>query len=276
MPVLHSRPAVSVLMGVRYTKPGLGHLERAVVSVLEQTYSNLELIICTYGCTQAALKCLERFAQKDPRIHLLCGRSPGTLAQNLNDCLAQAHGSYIARMDDDDFSHPDRLETQLAFLNTHSDIAFVGCNAILRCAGKKVGMRALPEFPMVRDFYMTQPFLHPTLIFRREVLIAVEGYSEGKHQVLCEDYDLLLRLYAKGHRGANLQETLFDYTIPLRVKGNRKMCHRWNESVTRWKRFQELKLFPKALPWVIKPLAVGLLPERLLIELKKTVGSGEC
>ena len=125
------------------------------------------------------------------------------------------------------------------------------------------------QYPQVHDFYLTQPYIHPTLIFRKTVIEAVNGYSEDKSVILCEDYDLLLRIYAKGFFGANLQEYLFDYTIPTMVKGNRKMRHRWNEVVTRWNRFYELGILPGALPYVVKPIAVGLMPESILKRVKK-------
>ena len=105
-------------------------------------------------------------------------------------------------------------------------------------------------------------------MLRRECLEAVGNYSEEKSVLLCEDYDLLLRLYAKGYQGANLQEILFDYTVPPTAKGNRRMRHRWNESVTRWRRFGEMGLLPGALPYVVKPLVVGMLPEKLLRKVK--------
>ena len=116
---------------------------------------------------------------------------------------------------------------------------------------------------------MVQPYIHPTLLFRREALAAVGGYSEEKHCILCEDYDLLLRLYAQGYSGANLQERLFDYTVPATAKGSRRMCHRWNEAVTRYRRFRQLGVLPGALPYVVKPLAVGLLPEPILRRWKE-------
>ena len=86
--------------------------------------------------------------------------------------------------------------------------------------------------------------------------------------MLCEDYDLLLRLYEKGFRGANLQECLFDYTLPETAKGSRRMRHRWNEVVTRFQRFRALGRLPKALPYVVKPIVVGLLPEKFLEKVK--------
>ena len=269
-----NEPMVSVIMGIRYQLEDLIPLKRAVSSILDQTYRNLELLICEYNSTAPAKAWLAELAQQDCRIRLPQGREPGHLPQNLNDCLAAAKGTYIARMDDDDFSYSERLKKQMAYLDIHREIAFVGCNVNLHRAGAQVGQRTFPEFPSTRDFYMTQPFLHPALVFRREALDAVDWYSEDKHCVLCEDYDLLLRLYAKEFRGANLQEVLMDYTIPATAKGNRTMGHRWNETVTRYRRFRELKALPGALPWVVKPLAVGFMPESLLGKLKKQYGTG--
>ena len=102
-----------------------------------------------------------------------------------------------------------------------------------------------------------------------EALEAVGGYSEDRHCLLCEDYDLLLRLYAKGFTGRNLPERLLIYTLPSTAKGSRTIVHRWNETVTRWRRFRELGVLGRAWPYVCKPLAVGLLPEHLLRRLKE-------
>lgn len=99
--------------------------------------------------------------------------------------------------------------------------------------------------------------------------MSVGGYSEDPHTVLCEDYDILLRLYAQGFLGANVQELLLDYTVPKSAKGNRTMRHRFNEAITRWRRFQELGILPQTLPYVLKPIAVGMIPDFLLKKVKK-------
>ena len=114
---------------------------------------------------------------------------------------------------------------------------------------------------------MTQPYIHPTLFLRREALEAVNGYCEEPYCDHCEDYDLLLRLYAAGMRGMNLQQILLLYNAPD-ARGNRTMRHRFNESYTRWKRFGQMRLFPRAFPYVIKPIAAGLLPTPILRRLK--------
>ncbi len=261
-------PIVSVVMGVLYKRENLDLLKRSISSILDQTFFDFELIICDDGSTPEACLYLEECSKKDERIKLVRPGDKFDLASKLNACIRVAKGKYIARMDDDDYSLPERFAKQVEFLDKNLDVAFVGCNVALNKEGLIVGERILPEYPKVKDFYMTQPFVHPTLVFRREALEAVGGYSEDKRQFLCEDYDMLLRLYAKGYRGANIQEKLLEYTIPVKAKNNRKMSHRWNETVTRYKRFKELGVLVKAFPYVVKPLVVGLMPEFLLKAVK--------
>lgn len=263
------KPLISVLMGVYYHKADLAPLERSVRSILTQTYRNFELLICDGGSSLEATQLLDLLAAEDKRIRLIREEIPADLAHKLNACLRYARGELVARMDDDDFSYPERFARQIECLEGHPHISFVGCNVGLRLEGRLTGKRLFPQFPNVKDFYMTQPFIHPTLMFRSDVLRYVGGYSEDTHCVLCEDYDLLLRLYAVGFCGANIQEVLFDYTIPASAHGSRRMCHRWNETMTRWRRFRELGVLPEAVPYVLKPLVVGMIPARLLEKIKE-------
>ena len=266
-------PSVSVLMGVFYQRKDLTMLRRSVDSILRQNWEDFELLICDSGSLQEASRLLEEYARKDNRVRLLHSSGRYDLAAKLNVCLREARGRYIARMDDDDCSDTDRLSRQLQALEDHSEIAFVGCNVRLFQGDNCVGVRMMPAQPEIKDFYLVQPFIHPTLVFRREALEAVKGYSEDPRQLLCEDYDLLLRLYAAGYRGMNLREPLLDYTIPLTAKGNRKMKHRWNEAVTRYQRFRQLGVLPGAAPYILKPLVVQLIPERLFGWLKSKNGA---
>lgn len=261
-------PLISVLMGVYYQKPDISFLERSVLSILDQTFSDLELLICDDGSAASASRYLDSLIQQDDRIRLIRPGRCFHLAEKLNACLAEARGTFLARMDDDDYSYPERFSKQVDALKSHSEIAFIGTNAQLFCNGKPAGKRALPEWPNIDDFLFTQPYIHPALMFRREALLSVGGYSESPICILCEDYDLLLRLYAKGYQGKNLQEELLIYTLPGTAKGSRKIWHRWNETVTRYRRFRELGILPKAFPYVIKPLAVGLIPEPVLKRIK--------
>jgi len=265
-------PRISVLMGVYYRREDTALLRRSVESILSQSLNDFEFLICDDGSIDPAKLLLEDYARRDRRIRLIRPGDKLDLASKLNACLRQAGGVYIARMDDDDYSHPERFKKELDVLEKKPEVAFVGCNVRLCVDGKSAGERVLPAEPGIRDFYFVQPYIHPSLMFRREVLEAVGGYSEDPRQRLCEDYDLLLRLCARGFRGENIQETLLDYSIPASAKGNRNMIHRWNETVTRYARFRELGVFPGALAYVIKPLAVGLIPERILKRMKESHG----
>lgn len=262
-------PLISVIMGVYYHRESLTYLERSVRSILTQSEADFEFLICDDGSSEDAKHLLDSLAEEDVRICLLRPGGMLALPQKLNYCLSQASGAYIARMDDDDYSHSGRFARQITFLESHPETAFVGCNVNLFQNGNAVGQRFFPELPKVSDFYFSQPYIHPSVILRRDAIMSVNGYSEDKHCILCEDYDLFLRLYAAGYQGANLQEILFDYTVPASGQSSRRMRHRWNETVTRWRRFRELKVLPRALPYVVKPLLVGLIPTGILERLRK-------
>lgn len=262
-------PLISVLMGVYHPPDNIELLERSVRSILTQTVQNFEFLICDDGSSREAVRFLDTAASRDQRIRLIRQGNLFSLPVKLNACLREANGRWIARMDDDDYSAPQRFQIQLAYLEEHPEISFAGSNVSLRKKGQIIGEQRFPEYPSVQDFYFRQPFIHPSLVFRREALLEIGGYSEDKRCVLCEDYDLLLRLYAAGYTGANVQQLLLEYSLPATAKGSRRMRHRWNETVTRYRRFRDLRLLPQALPYVMKPLAVGLLPNPLLAGMKR-------
>lgn len=263
------RPLISVLMGVLYRRDSINLLERSIHSIQDQTYSNWELLICDDGSTRMAHRYIEEAATQDTRVRLVRGCPKTDLASKLNWCLKAANGTYVARMDDDDFSYPERFAVQMEYLREKPQAAFVGCATQLERDEKPVGTRKLPARPVVKDFLFAQPFLHPTLIFRREALETVGGYCEEPRCLGCEDYDLLLRLYEAGYCGENIQEPLFTYTLPPVGSKKRTMALRWNEVKTRCVRFRALRLLPGAFPYVVKPVIVGLMPPRMLKWIKK-------
>lgn len=273
---MHSEPLplLSVAMGVCYRRPDLALLERSVRSILAQTYTNLEFLICQNGSSEAACRFLEALAAEDSRLQLIDGTGANTLAQKLNRCIQSARGYWVARMDDDDFSEPERLEHQMSYLLQHPECAFVGCQVRLVQEGREIEPRHLPERPDLHDFLFTQPYIHPTLVFRKEALDTVNGYCEAARCVGCEDYDLLLRLYGHGCSGVNLKHVYFSYTVPPARAGNRTFRMRCNEMRTRFVLFRRLGLLPQAFPYVVKPVLVGLLPKAVLPKLKALRHSG--
>lgn len=260
-------PLVSVIMGVRYRRDDLSLLERSVQSILDQTLRNFEFLICEWDSTEAAKARIERFEAEDERVHLINGSGADTLAAKLNRCLKQAKGRYIARMDDDDFSHPERFEKQIRFLQQKTNCGFVG-SWVRECDGDTEAIRRLPERPILEDFRITLPFVHPTLMFRKNEIQQVGGYSENAFQIGCDDYDLLFRMYVRGCQGANIPEALLNYSVEnsqLNRKPYRAFLH---EFCTRVSCYKMAGLLPRWWIWAVKPLIAGAIPRRLLYRIK--------
>ena len=123
--------------------------------------------------------------------------------------------------------------------------------------------------PGKKDFLMTLPFVHASLMLRREVLEDAGGYDAGRGTRRSEDYDLLMRLYAAGCRGENLDEPLYFIRRDEDTYRRRKYRYRLNETLVKWRGFSRLGLMPRALPYVLKPLAAGLVPRDALERMKK-------
>lgn len=262
-------PIISVIMGA-YQIEKLSTFDKAITSILSQTLTQLEFIICDDGSTDSTWDLLSQYARKDVRIRLLHNEQNQGLAFTLNRCIQASRGQYIARQDADDISTPDRLEKQLAFLRTHKTIQFVGCHVVLWDEHGQWGKRCFPELPTAKDFLFTMPFVHGALMFRKESLQKANGYRVAKETRRAEDYDLLMRMYALGMRGYNIQESLYEFCEDQAAQKRRKYCYRIDEAIVRWKGFSALHLLPYGIPYVIKPLLVGLLPKRVLRFLKRS------
>lgn len=114
---------ISILMAT-YNREKL--LQRAIDSVLNQTYKNWELIICDDCSTDNSYKLLENYRNKHSNIKLIKNEKNIGLTKSLNKLLEQVSGSFIARLDSDDYYHPEKLEKQINFLEINKDIDFVG------------------------------------------------------------------------------------------------------------------------------------------------------
>lgn len=264
-------PRLSVIMSV-YNIEKLEIFDQAMQSVLNQTMRDYEFIICDDGSTDATDSCLRHWAGRDSRIRLLKNYRNEGLASALNRCIEAARGDFIARQDADDISLYRRFELQLKFLEKYLDIAFVGSNVILFNKNGDWGERFFPLFPGPRDFLFTMPFVHGALLFRKQSLLDARGYRVAKETRRAEDYDMLMRLYAMGMRGANIQQPLYRFLEDMNAMNRRKYRYRIDEAKVRFLGFRALGLFPGGFPYVVKPLIVGLIPARGLKKLKMIVG----
>lgn len=262
-------PTVSIIMGV-YNCKDYSMLRKSVESVLQQTYEDYEFIICDDGSTNDTLKELENIAQSDSRIKIISYDKNCGLNHALNCCLAESQGKYIARQDDDDISKPERLEKQVRFLDENPEYTIVGTCADVFDDKGIWGEYIVPEKPQKDDFLWNSPFMHPTTMMRKAELLW-GGYREAKETRRCEDYDLFMNLYAQGYKGYNIQEKLYYYRIVRDEKNkHRPMKYRVDEMIVRFRGYKNMGMLLKGMPYVFKPVIIGLIPQSVLKQIKQS------
>lgn len=170
--------SVSIIMGVYNPRNPVRFL-RAVHSIIEQSLTDWELLLCDDGSDAAHTAVIRRAARLDSRIRILRTEENRGLAYALNNGIRHAAGEFIARMDDDDLSEPDRLRIQAAFLRSHPHYQWVGSNAQLIDDYGVWGFQRMPERPQAKDFLFNSPFIHPTVMFRRQTLVCSGGLLHG-------------------------------------------------------------------------------------------------
>lgn len=182
-------PDVSVLMPIHN---GQRYLEESVRSLHDQTLRSWELVAVLDRCTDNTRKILE--SAKDTRIRIVDARAAGMVAA-LNDGLQLCRADLVARFDVDDICEPTRLAAQRAYLREHPDIGVVGSSATLIDAdGRSVGVRAVVSgrAPVARRLLWRNALIHPSVMFRREAVLSLGGYSLACGRA--EDYELWLRV----------------------------------------------------------------------------------
>lgn len=260
---------ISVIMGI-YNSRSKDILKQALNSILNQTYRGFELIICDDGSTNDCIKWAKDICKDDKRVKFIENKQNKGLAYTLNYCLEEAKGEYIARMDDDDESHLDRFEKQMNFLDNNPEISLVGSNANLFDFNGEWGVLKYPEYIEKRDFLYNSPIVHSSIMARREAFDLVNGYRDLKKTLRVEDYDLFMRMFAKGIKMYNFNEPLIEYREDKESIKKRKFKYRFNEMYVRYHGFKELKILNlKNYIYVIKPLIAGLIPNKILRRLKK-------
>lgn len=200
---MKSDPAVSVLMPV-YN--GDRYLGEAIESILNQSFTDFEYIIVEDGSSDNTPSILKDYAAQDSRIVLINNEQNLGLPKSLNKGLSYARGRYVARMDADDISLPERLKTQIEFMEKHPNIGALG-TAVRRIdsEGRPIKTMVLPTHHGVILWRLCfgTPFVHPTMLIRRELLTKVNGYDVDFANA--QDRELWQRLSAAS-RLANLPD----------------------------------------------------------------------
>ncbi len=200
-------PLVSVLMPVYKTAP---YLREAMGSMLSQTFADFELIVLDDCSPDNAEEILD--AYDDPRIVRYKGEKNAGLSNVLNVGIGMARGKYIARMDSDDISLPNRLQIQVDCLEKHSEIDLVSVGMQLFGTKESVWIREQNPEKVKIEALFHSPVLHASSMWRKD---SFEQHGLRFHQemVPAEDYDLWTRAMLKGLKLVNLPEVLYEYRI---------------------------------------------------------------
>lgn len=261
---------VSVIMAVYNAGDGKA-LKQAVSSVLAQKYENYELIICDDGSTDDTWEILQQISKWSDKVKVIHNEENRKAGYARNTAIRAATGEYIAIMDADDLIKENRLSLQAEFLNQNRAYGFVGSKGefFIERPGDDGECYWFCEKPQPRDFLFSLPFVHASIMFRKQVLDVVGGYDCSKMAVRAEDYDMLLRIYGNGFRGANINEVLYYIRRDAEQYKRRKYRYRFHEAYIKYRGYKKMGLMPKAFLYVIKPLIVGLIPVRFMKRIQK-------
>ena len=200
-------PTVSVVLSVRN---GGSDLPQALGTILNQSFTDFELIAIDNGSTDETGAYLDGIA--DPRVRVFHQADAG-LAAALNRGISLARGRYIARQDHDDLADPSRIAKQVEFLDAHPDHALVGTRAEIWIGDTPSGrFHDHPtEDEILRfDLLLNNPFVHSSVMIRKSALDRVGVYTMDRARQPPEDYELWSRI-SRHYRVANLAERLTVY-----------------------------------------------------------------
>ena len=209
-------------------------VEKAIDSILAQTYENWVMIICDDGSTDGTLEILHRYEREFPgKFVIIQNEKNSKLPYSLNHCLQYVQTELVARMDGDDWSTPDRFEKQVAFLKAHPEYDLVGTGVTVFDGEKKIAsIVKIPE-PTKQTMLKENAFSHATIMTYKRVYDALEGYSLDPTAERVEDVDLWCRFLAAGFRGYNLPDELYVILEDVNAAKRRTFRARLNSARTR-------------------------------------------
>lgn len=245
----------------------------AVESILEQTWTDFDFIIIDNCSTDASFEILGEYAAKDQRIRLHRNEQNMGFVYSLNRGNQLAAGEYVARMDADDISTPDRLDKQMRFLLDNPDIDVVtswngqfdtdpeDVQFVIKSPATHEELSRVARF---RD-----PISHPACIYRRSAVLAVGGYQE---RGTLEDWLLWASMMQNGSRFACIQEVLYKFRRDDKFAPRRRGWRRAKLHAALQGEFRRMGFisFPEYVRNVIFRVATCLLPNSVTVLLRNS------
>src|SRR3990167_2130806 len=217
---------ISVIMPV---KNGAETIEVALQSILNQTFQDFEIIVIDDHSTDNTVNIVNALAEKTGKIRIIKnGKSLG-VTTSLNLALQNAKYEYVARMDADDESLPDRLKLQHDYLQKNPNIAVVGGQVLFMGSTSQhdYHLRYETNSELIKkEMLKNNQLSHPAVMYRKSVILQLGGYRDFFKNA--EDYDLWLRLLRHSYEISNLDTLIIRYNLSI---GGATIANRWIQYV---------------------------------------------
>jgi glycosyltransferase involved in cell wall biosynthesis len=207
-------PKITVLMPVYNGAP---YLNEAMESILQQSFTDFEFLIINDGSTDASVRIINSYT--DHRIRLIENPRNIGLVYTLNRGIDLAKGEFLARMDCDDISLPERLAKQLTFMERHLEVGACGSWVEYFMGGQLVLQLPINDAEIKRALPLYNPMAHPAVMIRTAIIRSSQLYYDPEYKDV-EDYEFWTRL-ATITCFANLPEILLKYRIHPEQIGRR-------------------------------------------------------
>lgn len=259
---MESIPAISVIMSV---KNGARTLDKCMKSLLNQTFSDFEIIVCDDGSTDDTLAKLSFYMNLDPRVRVLQNIQSKGLAYSLNRCIEESKSNILARQDADDWSDLKRFEIQYKFVSAHPEYAIVGTQWYNVNGEGNMKKSDVKTCPIARDQIKGGLFMHPSWMMRKDLLEKVDFYTVNKYTKRSQDYHLVMKLLGAGMKMYNMPEHLYYYsadesTIARSIDWKKVKGLMW----IRWDAYRRNKLPLWSYLYVLKPLISNIIPRKFM------------
>lgn len=259
---------LTVLMAVHN---GLPELPAALESIRGQTVTDFELLIVDDGSDDGTAELLAEHARADARVRVLANPANRGLGFSLRLGVQEARSPWVARMDADDIALPSRLERQLEYLDSHPEVDVLGGWAEeIDGQGRVLGLRTVPTaHERIRELIWTCPFIHPTVLFRRQAILDAASYDPDIRRR--QDYDLWFRCAKAGLRFANLPLPLIRYRLTEEHYARNDWRLAWSQMLMGWRGCRLVGAGPVAYLGASVPVIRALLPTSLRHGLRRVL-----
>ena len=248
---------ISVLMGIYNCA---STLVEALDSLYAQTYQDFKIILCDDGSTDNTYQVAQNYALKHDNIVLIKNVKNKGLNYTLNRCLELADTEYVARMDGDDISLPERFEKEISFLDKHPEYAVVSGPMVYFDENGDYRTGSGRGEIKKEHFIHGSPICHAPCMARTDAFKAVGGYSVSDKLLRVEDYHLWFKIFSAGYKLYSLKEPIYKMRDDRKASARRTWKNRRNEAYVKHIGFKMI-----GLPWycqvyTLRPILICLMP----------------